>query len=89
MAKQTKSQKQHKIKKSIREHNRSETDPRYSKMTFGRYRGYYMKDIPYEYLSWCVTTFDEKNPLTEFLSRELIRRPQYRLEGVKITKKHK
>ena len=54
-------------------YNRTETDPRYSRMPYGKYRGFFMKDVPVAYLKWCVMTFDD-SAMATFLKDELVRR---------------
>jgi hypothetical protein len=63
-----------KIKQNdLLKHNRQERDPRYSRMPYGKYRGFFMKDVPVAYLKWCVMTFED-SAMATFLKDELVRR---------------
>jgi uncharacterized protein (DUF3820 family) len=64
-------------------HNRTETDPRYRRMPYGKYRGFFMKDVPVAYLKWCVMTFTDLAMAT-FLKDELIRREPKLKKPIKI-----
>jgi len=33
-------------------------DFEYSQVTFGKYKGYYMRDVPIDYIRWAVKTLD-------------------------------
>ena len=33
-------------------------DFEYSIVTFGKYKGYYMRDVPIDYIKWAVRTLD-------------------------------
>jgi hypothetical protein len=54
-------------------HNKGETDPRYAKITFGRYRGYFMKDVPTQYLEWIILNHTDQ-AFCEFVKDEYLRR---------------
>lgn len=70
--------------KEIRSHNRLENNPSYSRMTFGRYFGYYLKDVPENYLCWLIGNWQSPgtagytSAILEFYADELLRRPQWR-----------
>ena len=57
----------------LREYNRQNRDPRYAKMPFGKYYGWFMKDIPQNYLEWISKNFTDPAQL-EWFERELGRR---------------
>jgi uncharacterized protein (DUF3820 family) len=47
-------------------------------MPYGRYRGWYLKDIPTDYIKWCVLNYQDKGML-EMMTIELCRRePKWR-----------
>ena len=47
-------------------------------MPYGRYRGWYLKDIPTDYIKWCVLNFQDKG-MVEMMTIELCRRePKWR-----------
>lgn len=50
-----------------------ERDPRYHKLTFGQYRGVFLKDVPSDYLRWICSTFEDQGRV-QFFQRELQRR---------------
>ena len=58
---------------ALKKHNRNETDPRYARMIFGKYRGYFMKDVPVAYLKWGVLNLTDQATAT-FFKDELLRR---------------
>jgi hypothetical protein len=57
----------------LRTHNKNNNDPRYAKMPFGKYKGWFMKDIPTQYLEWITKNFTDKAQL-EWFNRELGKR---------------
>lgn len=65
-------------KKQIKQYNRNETDPRYMRMPWGKYRGYFMKDVPINYIKWCVMNYSDLG-MSTFMKDELLRRePKWR-----------
>jgi len=42
-------------------------------MPYGKYRGYFMKDVPIDYLKWCVMNYTD-SAMATFLAEELVRR---------------
>jgi hypothetical protein len=70
-----------KIKQNdLLKHNRQERNSGYSRMPYGRYRGFFMKDVPVAYLKWCVMTFTDSEMIT-FLKDELVRRKPARKQN--------
>ena len=52
------------------------------RMTFGKYRGYEIDDLPDDYLIW-LTTIELRHPLSYYVSAEIFRRrlePNHREE---------
>ena len=49
----------------------------YARMPWGRYRGYFLKDIPTAYLKWAVLNYTDIG-MAIWLKDELLRRPQVR-----------
>lgn len=50
----------------------------YAKMRFGKYKGYYLKDIPDDYIKWALLKLEDRGTL-EMLSVEWQRRyPKFR-----------
>lgn len=60
-------------KSKIIQYNKQQTDPKYSKMTFGMYRGWFLKDIPLEYLIWGTINITDR-ALATYFSQEILRR---------------
>jgi uncharacterized protein (DUF3820 family) len=58
-------------------------EDRYAKMPRGKYRGFFLKDVPTDYLKWCVMNYTEKG-LAQWLADELMRRPDVKKELNKI-----
>jgi hypothetical protein len=58
---------------TINQYNQKETDPRYSRMIWGKYRGYFIKDVPLDYLRWAVLNYTDQ-AMARFLADELVRR---------------
>lgn len=53
----------------------------YTKMPWGKYRGYYVKDIPTDYVKWAVLNYTDRG-MAEMMSLELQRRePKLRKSG--------
>ena len=44
-----------------------------TKMVYGKYKGYFLKDVPLDYLKWAVMNFTDRG-LAEMISVELQRR---------------
>jgi uncharacterized protein (DUF3820 family) len=44
-----------------------------AKMPWGKFQGFFIKDIPQSYLEWCIKTFDDK-AMAGFLVDEYSRR---------------
>ena len=38
----------------------------YTKLNFGKYKGYFLKDIPDEYISWAIKHIDDVGIATMF-----------------------
>lgn len=53
------------------------TDFEYAKVTFGKYKGHYMREVPIEYIKWAVRTFDAYR-VTPFAVELQRRESQYR-----------
>ena len=54
------------------------SDFKETKMTFGKYKGYFMKDIPTDYLKWLILNVTDRG-LCEMYAIELQRRsPKWR-----------
>jgi len=52
---------------------------RLAKMPWGKYKGYYLKDVPTDYLKWCVLNYQDQG-MAQWLADELQRRPEFRSE---------
>lgn len=48
-------------------------DYKYTKMIYGKYKGYYLKDIPDDYLKWCILNFEDQG-MAHMMAIELQRR---------------
>jgi hypothetical protein len=59
--------------KEIYQHNKNERDSRYTKMPYGKYKGFFIKDVPVDYLKWCVLNYSDQ-AMAMFLAEELVRR---------------
>ena len=46
---------------------------KYTRMTFGKYKGYFLKDIPTDYITWASTSIDDRY-LRHMFQVEVIRR---------------
>ena len=57
----------------IREYNRTNKDPDLAKMPFGKYRGYFLKDVPLDYLAWACDNIKDK-AMNRFLKEEYNKR---------------
>ena len=60
------------------------TEYRLTKMPWGKYKGYYIKDIPTDYVKWCILNYDDRGMAT-MMSTELQRR-EPKLRKVTVTK---
>lgn len=50
----------------------------HTKMPWGKYKGYFIKDIPTDYIKWAVQNYTDRG-MAEMLATELQRRiPQWR-----------
>ena len=47
---------------------------RYMKFPWGKYRGIYLKDVPTDYLKWCILNYTGERGLLEVVKDELLRR---------------
>lgn len=47
---------------------------RYMKMPWGKHKGFYIKDVPSEYIKWCLLNYEGQLGLLEVLKDELLRR---------------
>ena len=63
----------HTSMQSIREHNKNNTDIRYSKITFGKHKGVFLRDVPIDYIKWAVMNLTDQAQAAYF-AEELIRR---------------
>jgi uncharacterized protein (DUF3820 family) len=45
----------------------------HTKMRFGKYKGFYLKDIPLDYIKWAVVNISDR-ALAEMFKIELLRR---------------
>lgn len=45
----------------------------HTKMIWGKYKGYFIKDIPEDYLKWAIINFTDKG-MAEMMATELQRR---------------
>lgn len=54
-------------------HNKGQTNTSNLKITFGKYRGYCVKDVPVDYLKWILLNHDNNN-FCEIIKDELLRR---------------
>lgn len=62
----------------ISRYNRQEKDSRYTRMPWGRYRGFFIKDVPRDYLEWAILNYTDQ-AMAGFLAEELVRRdPEFR-----------
>lgn len=51
---------------------------KHTKMPWGKYKGYYIKDIPIDYIKWAVQNYTDRG-MAEMLATELQRRlPKWR-----------
>lgn len=48
---------------------------RYARMPWGKYKNRYLKEVPTDYLEWCVKSYD--NGMAQWLLDELKRRPEW------------
>lgn len=56
----------------------SYTEYQYTKLTFGKYRGHYMQEVPTPYIKWAITNLQDRAQ-AEMFALELQRRePTYR-----------
>jgi hypothetical protein len=67
---------------TIMEHNKKNTDIRYSKVTFGEHKGVFLKDIPVDYIKWAVMNLQDQAQATYF-AEELLRREPKTFKGKK------
>ena len=72
----------HTSSQAIREHNSKNTDIRYSKVTFGKHKGVFLKDIPVDYIKWAVMNLQDQAQALYF-AEELIRREPKTFKGKK------
>jgi len=42
------------------------TEYQFTKMPYGKYRGFFLKDLPEDYLRWCVKNFQDPGMATMF-----------------------
>jgi uncharacterized protein (DUF3820 family) len=50
----------------------------YTKLTFGKYKGWFMKDIPVDYIIWAVSNIEDLARAEMFKVELLRRRPKWR-----------
>jgi len=48
----------------------------YMKMPWGKYRGFYLKDVPTDYLKWIVLNYQNEQGLQLVCGQEVLRRKQ-------------
>jgi hypothetical protein len=46
----------------------------YMKMPWGKYRGFYLKDVPTDYIRWVVMNYENQPGLAQVCAEELVRR---------------
>lgn len=63
----------HTSMQSIRLHNSKNTDIRYSKLTFGKHKGVFLRDVPVDYIKWAVINLQDQAQAAYF-AQELLRR---------------
>jgi len=51
---------------------------KYTKMPFGKYRGWFLKDIPDQYLAWAIKTITDQAQATMLAVEYQRRHPEYR-----------
>jgi len=51
----------------------------YAKMPWGKYKGYFLKDVPTDYLKWFVREYTD-NGMAQWFADELMRRPDVKKE---------
>lgn len=55
----------------------------YAKMPWGKYKGWFLKDVPTDYLKWCVTKYTDQ-AMAQWFADELMRRPDVKKELNKV-----
>jgi hypothetical protein len=58
---------------NIKNLNRKETKTEYSRMTFGCHKGKFLKEVPTDYIRWCVLNLTDAVQ-AEWFARELVKR---------------
>jgi len=54
------------------------TEYEFTKMPYGRYRGFFLKDLPEDYLRWCVINWQDQAMATMFATELQRRNPKLR-----------
>ena len=49
-----------------------------TKMPYGKYKGFFLKDLPEDYLRWCVLNFKDQGMATMFATELQRRNPRLR-----------
>ena len=44
------------------------------KMPWGKYKGFYLKDVPNDYIRWVVMNYDNQPGFAQVCAEELVRR---------------
>ena len=50
----------------------------FTKMPYGKYKGYFLKDLPEDYLRWCVLNWSDRGMATMFATELQRRNPGLR-----------
>jgi hypothetical protein len=46
----------------------------YMKMPWGKYRGFYLKDVPTDYIKWIVLNYTDQAGIAQVCADELVKR---------------
>lgn len=46
----------------------------YMKLPWGKYKGFYLKDVPVDYLKWMIMNYSDQQGLLCVVAEELVRR---------------
>lgn len=55
----------------------------YAKMPWGKYKGKWLKEVPTDYLKWCVLNYQDRG-MAQWFADELMRRPDVKKELNKV-----
>jgi hypothetical protein len=53
-------------------------DFKYTKLNFGKFKGYFMKDIPDEYIEWAIKNIKDEASATMFAAEYMRRHKDFR-----------